>query len=242
MLIYPAIDLKDGACVRLLQGRAEDATVYGRDPAAMARRWAEAGARRLHVVDLDGAFTGEGKNLKAVKAIREAVPALALQLGGGIRTMADVEARFELGVDRVILGTAAIRDPEFAGKCIERFGAAHIVIGIDAKDGIAAAEGWTEASGISATELGKKMAGMGATECVYTDIARDGMLTGPNLNRTKEMIEATGLHIVASGGMSSLDDLTNCAALGCAGAILGKALYDGRINLRDALALTGCEA
>ncbi len=235
MLIYPAIDMKDGRCVRLLQGRAEDATVYGDDPAAMAVKWAEAGAKRLHVVDLDGAFTGESRNVEAVSRIREAVPGVLLQLGGGIRAMRDIEDRLKRGVHRVILGTAAIKNPGLAGEAVKEFGAAHIVVGIDAKDGVAAAHGWTEASGVNAVELGQKMFDLGVTQCVYTDIARDGMLTGPNVERTQEMIMKTGLNVIASGGMSRMEDLTACAEIGCAGSIVGKAMYDGRIDIAQAI-------
>ena len=235
MLLYPAIDIKNGQCVRLLQGRAQDATIYGDDPVAMARRWAELGARRLHVVDLDGAFTGQGQNLQAVASICKALPHVAVQLGGGIRTIADIQARLDFGVSRVILGTILIDNPDFAQEAILRFGPEHLVAGIDAKDGIAATRGWVEASGLPAVELGKQLYAAGFRHCVYTDIARDGMLTGPNIPRTKEMLEQTGLSIIASGGMSCLEDLAACHALGCSGAILGKALYDGRIDLAESI-------
>jgi len=235
MLIYPAIDIKNGQCVRLLQGRAEDSTIYGSDPCAMARRWAEAGAKRLHIVDLDGAFTGAGQNTEAIARIAKEQPQLVLQLGGGIRTLSDVEHRLQLGISRVILGTAAIENPALAGEAVKEFGAEHIVVGIDAKDGIAAAKGWVEASGVSAVELGKRMADLGVLHCVYTDIARDGMLCGPNFARTGEMLKETGLAVIASGGMSCMEDLAGCEKIGCAGAIVGKAMYDGRIDIKEAI-------
>ncbi len=235
MKLYPAIDIKDGKCVRLLQGRADDATVYGDDPVQMAKKWERAGVKRLHIVDLDGAFSGKGANLKVIARIREAVPDIMLQLGGGIRSLADIKHRLDLGIDRIILGTIAVREPETTAEAVRRFGGGKIVAGIDARDGMAAVSGWVEATDVSAVELGKRLYAAGIRVCVYTDIARDGMLSGPNLKRTREMIEETGLEIIASGGVSSIDDLKACAQIGCAGAIVGKAMYDGRIDISEAI-------
>jgi len=234
MKLYPAIDMKNGKCVRLLQGREADVTVYGDDPAQMARRWASAGAKRLHLVDLDGAFSGEGKNLESIARVREAVPELTLQLGGGIRTIGDMERRFALGIDRIILGTIAVEQPDLVKEAVARW-PGRIIAGIDAKNGMATVRGWVEETNVTAVELGKRLFGFGIRECIYTDISRDGMLTGPNLTQTRQMIEQTGLSIIASGGMSCMEDLDNCLNTGCAGAILGKALYDGRIDLKTAL-------
>lgn len=234
MLAYPAIDIKDGKCVRLLQGRAEDSTVYGR-PADMAARWVAAGAKRLHVVDLDGAFSGEGRNIAAIREIIAAANGMPVQLGGGIRSMRDIEERLELGVARVILGTAAILDFDMVRQAAERY-PNRIVAGIDARDGMAAVKGWTEVTDVSAAELGIRLKSAGIAECVYTDISRDGMLKGVSLEQTKNMIEKTGLDVIASGGVGSIEDILRCKAMGCCGVILGKALYDGRIDAAEAIA------
>lgn len=235
MRIYPAIDMKDGNCVRLLQGRAQDATVYGTDPAAMALRWIEEGAEFLHVVDLDGAFTGKGKNLEAVGRICKAAGKVPVQLGGGIRTMADVEERLALGVNRVILGTAAISDPEFAAQAAKRF-PGQIVAGIDAKNGFVAVKGWVEVTDVRAVDLAKKLRDMGILTCVYTDISKDGMLQGPNLETTLEMQMQSGMDVIASGGVGSVEDIRALKKLSVHGAITGKALYDGRMTLNEAIA------
>lgn len=236
MRIYPAIDIKDGKAVRLLQGRAEDQTVYADDPAAMATRFAQLGAQYLHVVDLDGAFSGEGKNLAAVARIC-AVSAIPVQLGGGIRSMADVEKRFDIGVTRVILGTAAISDPDFVAKAAARY-PQRIVAGIDAKDGRVAIKGWVEVSDIGALDLAKKLREMGIDTAVYTDISKDGMLAGPNFSATTRMHYESGMDVIASGGVGSLSDIRKLAALGIHGAITGKALYEGRIDLREAIRIS----
>lgn len=240
MILYPAIDIKDGKCVRLLQGRAEDVTVYGDDPALMAERWISAGAQRLHVVDLDGAFTGEGKNLFAVERIVRAAGKVPVQLGGGIRSLADIERRFELGVARVILGTAAISSSGLVEDAALRF-PGRIVAGIDAKDGFVAVRGWVETTRTTALELANRLSEIGVLECVFTDIARDGMLGGVSLEATREMVEKSNLEVIASGGVSSLEDLENCRAIGCSGAIIGKAMYDGRIDLAEAIRLIKTE-
>ncbi len=233
MRIYPAIDIKGGKCVRLLQGRAADETVYGDDPAAMAAAFESAGARFIHVVDLDGAFSGDAKNLDAVRRIVQAV-SIPIQLGGGVRSMEAVEERLEMGVNRVILGTAALTDAAFAEEAAKRY-PKRIVAGIDASNGFVAVKGWTEISGETALSLAKKLRALGLDTVIYTDIARDGTLSGPNLPATREMADS-GMKIIASGGVGKLDDLFALEKLGVSGAIVGKAIYDGRVDLREALA------
>jgi len=238
MIIYPAIDLKDGQCVRLVQGRAEDKTVYSDSPEKAAAAFARMGAGYLHVVDLDGAFSGSPKNAAAIAAIAAAVN-IPFQVGGGLRSMDDVKMMLELGAARVIIGTKAVKSPDFLKELLEQFGTEKIVLGIDARDGMAAVEGWVQTSSISAVQLGRDMKKIGAELCVYTDISRDGLLSGPNLQAIREMAEQTGLKIIASGGVSSLENINDLKALeksGVAGAIIGKALYDGKIDLTEALA------
>ncbi len=237
MTILPAIDLKEGRCVRLLQGRKEDETVYSDDPAAMARRWQDEGATYLHLVDLDGAFEGASRNLSAVKDILKAVT-IPVELGGGLRSLDAVARLLSLGLDRVILGTVAVREPEVVGEAVVRFGPERVVVGIDAKGGQVAVEGWAETTGVSAADLALRMKGLGVRRVVYTDIATDGMLAGPNLEATKALAVETGLKVIASGGISSVDDLRRAAALepfGVDGVIVGKALYEGRVDLREAI-------
>ena len=241
MTILPAIDLKEGRCVRLLQGRKEDETVYSDDPAAMARRWQDEGATYLHLVDLDGAFEGASRNLAAVARIRESVT-IPVELGGGLRSLGAVSRLLSLGLDRVILGTVAVREPDVVQAAVERFGPERIVVGIDAKGGQVAVEGWAETTGVSAVGLALRMKGFGVRRVIYTDIATDGMLAGPNLSATRELAVATGMRVIASGGISSLDDLRRVAALepsGVEGVIVGKALYEGRVDLREALRALG---
>ncbi|HPF43881.1 MAG TPA: 1-(5-phosphoribosyl)-5-[(5-phosphoribosylamino)methylideneamino]imidazole-4-carboxamide isomerase [Syntrophomonadaceae bacterium] len=238
MIIYPAIDLKDGQCVRLIQGRAEDKTVYSDSPARTAAAFAKMGAGYLHVVDLDGAFSGSPRNDAAIAAIAEAVK-IPFQVGGGLRSTEDVKRILKLGAARVIIGTKAVKNPDFLKELLDQFGAEKIVLGIDARNGMAAVEGWVETSAVSAVQLGIDMKKIGAELCVYTDISRDGLLSGPNFGAIKEMAEKTGLKIIASGGVSSLENITDLKALepcGVAGAIIGKALYDGKIDLAAALA------
>ena len=234
MILFPAIDIKQGKCVRLIQGRAEDQTIYGDDPAAMARRWASEGAEYLHVVDLDGAFTGTAANLEAVERIVRAV-SIPVQLGGGIRCMEDVERRLELGVARCILGSAAISDPAFAKRAAQKY-PGRIVAGIDAKDGKVAAKGWVEQSDVTPEELGVRLVDMGIGIAVYTDISRDGMLTGPNIEATLALQNQTGMQVIASGGVSCLADIKALKQVGAYGVITGKAIYDGRLNVKEALA------
>lgn len=237
MIVYPAIDIKNGKCVRLLQGRLQYETVYGDDPAQMAQSFAAQGAKRLHVVDLDGAFSGKGANLDAVARIVKSVN-IPVQLGGGIRSMADIERRVSLGVKRLIIGTAAVTDPEFVALAVKRFPGL-IIAGIDAKNGYVAVKGWVEESKLTAVELGKRLYDLGIAECVFTDISKDGMLQGPSIEATRHMIESSGLDVIASGGISSVDDLLKCKLIGCTGAIVGKAVYDGRIDIAEAVA--ACE-
>ena len=239
MLVLPAIDLKDGKCVRLLEGRLDKQTVYSENPADTARRWQQLGAEYLHVVDLDGAFAGAPQNLAAIKEIAAAVN-IPVQLGGGIRDVHTVEMLLDLGISRVILGTAAINRPEMIKEAVVKFGSEKIVIGIDARDGKVAVQGWVEEADITAEKLAVQMKKLGVKRVVFTDIKRDGTLKGPNLEATGELARAAGLKVIASGGVSSLDDLRRIKALeqhGVEGAIIGKALYDGAVDFQQALAV-----
>ena len=238
MILFPAIDLKDGACVRLVRGDMASATVFNRDPAAQARHFAAAGFTWLHIVDLDGAFAGRSQNGAAVAAIRNAVD-LPIQLGGGIRDRAAIERWLALGIDRVVLGTAALRDPEL----VRDAAAAHpgrIVVGIDARDGQVAVEGWVEKTELGVVEIGHRYADCGVAAIVYTDIARDGVLCGVDAKAVADVARRVRLPVIASGGVASLDDiaaLKACEADGIAGVICGRALYDGRIDPAAALRL-----
>lgn len=237
MKIYPAIDILGGKAVRLRQGRAAEATVYG-DPVDMAARWARSGATWLHIVDLDGAFAGEPKNTAALREIRAALPELKIQVGGGIRNAASVETLMSAGIDRVILGTAAVNDQDFVKSAIYSY-ADRIAIGIDARNGMVQVAGWTADSRIGAIELARKLEALGARLVIYTDIARDGVLVGPNVDATLELITSTTLSVIASGGMSSIEDVQRLAELDHSrldGVIIGKALYEGRFQLEEALA------
>lgn len=234
MRIYPAIDIQGGRCVRLLQGRAQDATVYGGDPAQMAKRWVKDGAEYLHVVDLDGAFSGQGKNGQAVRGICVAAGDVPVQLGGGIRSMADIEERFSWGVTRVILGTAAISNPALVREAAQKY-PGKIVAGIDARDGRVAVQGWVSLTDADPIELGQKLRECGVPTCVYTDISKDGMLSGPNVEATCLLAQTTGLDVIASGGISSLADIQKLADSGIGGAIIGKALYDRQFSLAQAI-------
>lgn len=237
MIIYPAIDLKEGHCVRLVQGRAEDKTVYSQNPARVARGFEEQGAAFLHVVDLDGAFEGRPANLEAIRAIAGAI-SIPFQVGGGLRTMENVLTLLKAGAHRVIIGTRAVKAPEFIAELVARFGPERIVLGIDARDGMVATEGWVETSALKATELGRRMKELGIVNAVYTDVSRDGLLQGPNIESIRDMALKTGLKIIASGGVSSLENirqLKGMEGLGVSGAIIGKALYEGKIILGEAL-------
>lgn len=239
--LIPAIDLLGGACVRLSQGRYDAATVYERDPAVQAERFAAHGIRRLHVVDLDGAKAGRPVNAAAVAAIVEAVDEIPVQLGGGIRSLVAIELALGSGVDRVVLGTVALREPELVREAARSF-PGRIVVGIDARDGRVAVQGWEEASDCSAIDLARRFEDAGVAALVHTDIARDGMLEGPNLAATAELADAVGIPVILSGGVSSEEDLVralDCPGRGLAGAIVGRALYTGAVELGSALARIG---
>ena len=237
MIIIPAVDIKDGKCVRLLQGRMEDATVYSSSPREMALRWQREGAEILHIVDLNGAFEGRGVNDSAVREIVERMDMMT-ELGGGVRDMARIDSLLALGIGRVILGTVAVENPDLVRAAIDKHGPEKIVVGIDAKNGVAATRGWATDGGRPAVELGRAMKALGVERVVYTDIARDGMLTGPNIPETERMARETGIRIIASGGVSSLDDiraLKRIEASGVDSVITGKAIYEGKLDLRAAI-------
>jgi len=236
MLIIPAIDLKAGKCVRLLQGREDAVTVYSDDPASTARLWESCGAKLLHVVDLDGAFTGDQKNLEAVRKIRASV-AMELEVGGGIRDLKKIEELLGLGIDRIILGTVAIEKPELVNEACRRF-PGRILVGIDARDGKVAVKGWVEVTSVDAKTLAKEAEKNGAAGIIYTDISTDGMMTGPNLSAMEEMVKTVSIPLIASGGVSSLEDIRNLMGIkGLWGVITGKAIYSGRLDLREAIKL-----
>lgn len=233
MRIYPAIDIKDGNCVRLLRGSFSDVTVYGDNPAEMARKWEELGGEFIHVVDLDGALKGHGVNAEAIKSICDAVN-VPVQTGGGIRTMADIEAKLLCGINRVIIGTKAVSDAEFVKEVVKKYGD-KIVIGIDAKDGMVAIEGWEKTSEYTAVEFAKKMVDIGVKTIIYTDIATDGTLMGPNVDAMSEMVKATGIDIIASGGIGSIEHIKSLVPTGVEGVITGRALYTGNVELPEAI-------
>jgi len=239
MLVIPAIDLKEGKCVRLEQGLMDKDTVFNDNPAAQARAWQDQGAEMLHIVDLDGAFAGEPKNRAAIEAIVKAIT-IPSQLGGGIRDIETIEAYLALGISRVIIGTAAQRNPELVKAACARF-PGQIVVGIDAKNGMVAVQGWAEVTDITAVDLARKFEDCGVAAIIYTDISRDGMLQGPNLEATRALAEAVSIPVIASGGVSSLKDIENLMAIeasGITGVITGKAVYTGAIKLAEAVALT----
>jgi phosphoribosylformimino-5-aminoimidazole carboxamide ribotide isomerase len=238
MILYPAIDLKDGQCVRLQQGLMDKATVFNLDPAAQARAFAEQGFHSIHVVDLNGAFEGRPVNAEAVSAILAAVQ-IPVQLGGGIRTLDSISLWIERGVARVILGTAAVRDPALVRQACARF-PGKIAVGIDAKDGKVAVQGWAETSELSAVELARRFEDTGVSAIIYTDIGRDGMLTGLNLDATAEIARAVKIPVIASGGLAGIEDVKRLISpryAMIAGAIAGRALYDGRLDPKEALEL-----
>ena len=238
MIIFPAIDLKAGQVVRLAEGDMDRATVYGDDPAAQAVLFAEAGAQFLHVVDLDGSFAGRAENRGAVEAILEAFPG-HVQLGGGIRNAAAVEGWFDLGVARVVMGTAALKDPQFV-KDMARDWPGGIVVAVDARDGMVATEGWAEVSDVSIIDMARRFEDAGVAAVLFTDIGRDGMLTGCNIEATVDLARRTDLPVIASGGVKGLDDihvLSLHAHEGIEGVITGRALYDGRLDLTAAIAM-----
>jgi phosphoribosylformimino-5-aminoimidazole carboxamide ribotide isomerase len=240
MIIFPAIDLRRGRCVRLRQGDPAAETVFGDDPAAMARHWAELGAQWLHVVNLDGALGDQGPdalNWQRLAEIRAAV-ALPIQFGGGLRTLDDVAWALDLGATRIVLGTAAVQRPELAAAAVQRFGAEAIVAGLDAREGMVATHGWQAASDLHVHDLGRQLRQAGALRAVYTDIARDGMLSGVDAEGSAELARQTGLRVIASGGVRDLADIRRLKALemdGIEGVIVGQAIYTGSLDLRQAI-------
>ena len=236
MIIFPAIDLKDGVCVRLMQGDPERRTVYGTDPVAVARRWQAEGAEWLHIVDLDGAFASNPKNRRVILEIAAALD-IPIQVGGGIRTLEVIEGYLEAGIARVILGTIACTEPDFLALACDRF-PDRIALGLDARDGKAAVRGWRETTSIEVLTLAAAVQQLALTAIIYTDIQRDGMQSGVNLEATRRLLEATAIPVIASGGVAGIDDLTALlplVPLGLAGVITGKALYTGALTLKDAL-------
>jgi phosphoribosylformimino-5-aminoimidazole carboxamide ribotide isomerase len=236
MLIIPAIDLKEGKCVRLEQGLMDKATVYSDDPATTAKHWEAQGAELLHVVDLNGAFAGAPKNLDAIKAIRAAVR-MPIEVGGGIRDMAVIRSLVSIGIDRIILGTAAIENPSFVREACGEF-PGKIIVGIDAREGLVAIKGWAEVTKVKAVDLAKQMQDYGVIAIIYTDIKRDGMLSGPNIEATKALAEALHIPVIASGGVHTLKDIENLMAVrysGVSGVITGKAIYSGSLDLKEAV-------
>ncbi len=232
MQLYPAIDMLSGQAVRLRQGKREDVTVFG-DPVEMAQRWRNQGATWLHLVDLTAAFEGKTAHLPLIRQV-VATFSGQVELGGGLRTMEDIALRVEAGVARCIIGTAAIENPALVKEACREF-PGKIAVGLDAKDGLVATRGWVETSTLTAVEVARRMRDMGVETIIYTDISRDGMMQGPNLPATKHLIEETQMQVIASGGVSSLADLRQLRQAGCAGAILGRAMYEGAFTLEDAL-------
>ncbi len=232
MLLIPAIDLKDGRCVRLRQGRMEDETVFSDDPVQVAGRWVAEGARRLHLVDLNGAFAGEPVNGDAIRAIAAAYPELPIQVGGGIRDEATIAAYLQAGVRFCIIGTQAVKEPEFVSRACRAF-PGHVIVGLDAREGLVAIEGWAEVTAHRVDELSRRFEDDGVTAIVYTDIGRDGMLTGPNVEATKALADAISIPVIASGGITDLNDvraLCVVAGSGIMGAITGRAIYEGTLD------------
>jgi len=239
MLLIPAIDLKDGHCVRLKQGDMDQSTTFGEDPAAMARKWVDAGARRLHLVDLNGAFAGKPKNYAAIKAIlKEVGSEIPVQLGGGIRDLDTIEKYIDGGLRYVIIGTAAVKNPGFLKDACSAFGG-HIIVGLDAKDGKVATDGWSKLTGHEVVDLAKKFEDWGVESIVYTDIGRDGMLTGINIEATVKLAQALTIPVIASGGLGSMQDIENLCAVeneGIEGVICGRAIYSGDLDFAAAQA------
>ncbi|MFO7611737.1 MAG: 1-(5-phosphoribosyl)-5-[(5-phosphoribosylamino)methylideneamino]imidazole-4-carboxamide isomerase [Clostridia bacterium] len=232
MIIYPSIDILDGKCVRLSQGRYDKVTVYSDDPAGFALKWAFAGARYIHVVDLDGARSGLPVNDSVIRKIAGEA-GIPVQAGGGIRTMERIRELVDMGISRVVLGTAAVKKPGFAAEAVSVYGD-KIAVGIDARDGFVATDGWESKSGYKAVEFAMEMENAGVGTIIYTDISRDGMMSGPNLDAMHAMVDAIGCAVIASGGVACLEDVIALAGTGVAGVISGKALYEGRLNLFEA--------
>jgi phosphoribosylformimino-5-aminoimidazole carboxamide ribotide isomerase len=235
MILYPAIDIRGGRCVRLIEGDFDRETAYDSDPSAAARRWVDTGADWLHIVDLDGAVEGRPINREAIARIRASVD-VSIQLGGGLRQLTDLEDAFATGVDRAILGTVALRDPELVISAVARWGD-RVAVALDARDGRLATDGWLGQSDTRAVEVAQRLAQRRVRHFIYTDIRRDGTLSGPNLEGLSELVEKVESDVIASGGIASLDDIKAAANVGATGAIIGRALYDGRVDLADALAL-----
>ena len=233
--VIPAIDLKSGRCVRLYQGDYQRETVYSDDPCSVALGWQEQGAPRLHLVDLDGAVEGRPANLEIITAIVGAL-SIPVQVGGGIREFGAAEALLEAGAERVVIGTAAVRNPSLVSQLCQIYGSQRVVVAVDARDGRVAIEGWTEYASVDAETLGKSMAELGVLRLLYTDIARDGTLTEPNLQANAQLVESTGLAVLASGGIASLQHIRRLADTGVEGVIVGRALYTGDIKLAEAIA------
>jgi phosphoribosylformimino-5-aminoimidazole carboxamide ribotide isomerase len=234
MLIIPAIDLQDGKCIRLLQGRKEEVTVYSDDPVSMAKHWAGHGAEMLHIVDIDGAFTGLQKNVDVIVQVRKAVD-IPIQLGGGIRSIDRIERLVSFGIDRVIIGTAAAENGEMFREACARF-KGKVAVGVDARDGKVAVKGWEELTGWDAVGFARHMEAEGASAVIYTDISRDGMLSGPNVDAMAVMVDALTVPVIASGGVSGIDDIRSLLTIdGLHGVITGKALYAGTLDLKEAI-------
>ncbi|MDH3342698.1 MAG: 1-(5-phosphoribosyl)-5-[(5-phosphoribosylamino)methylideneamino]imidazole-4-carboxamide isomerase [Gammaproteobacteria bacterium] len=235
MLLIPAIDLKDGQCVRLRQGKMEDSTVFSDDPVAMAGRWVEAGTKRLHIVDLDGAFAGKPKNAGVIKEIASAYPDIDIQIGGGIRDDETIAAYLDAGVRYVIIGTQAVKDPHFVNEVCAEF-PTHIIVGLDAKDGKVAVDGWSKLSKHDVIDMAQRFEADGVEAIVYTDISRDGMMQGVNVEATVKLAQAVNIPVIASGGITNMDDIKALSAVedeGIMGAITGRAIYDGSIDLAE---------
>jgi len=239
VLLIPAIDLKDGRCVRLRQGRMDDETIFSDDPVEMAGRWVEAGARRLHLVDLNGAFAGEPVNGGVIRAIAEAFPDLPIQVGGGIRNEQILGAYLEAGVDYGIIGTAAVKQPEFVAQACKSF-PGHVIVGLDAREGMVAVDGWATVTDFQVEDMARRFEQNGVSAIVYTDIGRDGMLSGPNVEATEALARAISIPVIASGGITDMKDieaLCAVAASGISGAITGRAIYEGTLDFAEGQAL-----
>ena len=244
MLLIPAIDLKDGQCVRLRQGKMEDSTVFSDDPVAMAGRWVEAGTKRLHIVDLDGAFAGKPKNAGVIHDIASAYPDIDIQIGGGIRDDDTIAAYLDAGVRYVIIGTQAVKEPHFVSEVCAEF-PTHIIVGLDAKDGKVAVDGWSKLSKHDVIDMAQRFENDGVSAIVYTDISRDGMMQGVNVEATVKLAQAVKIPVIASGGITNMDDIKALSAVedeGIMGAITGRAIYDGSIDLAECQAWLDSQA
>lgn len=233
MQIYPAIDIIDGKAVRLSQGKFDDVTVFNDSPADVAKEWVDAGATYIHIVDLDGARYGKTFVIDIIKNIKSKYD-IKIETGGGVRTMKDIDDRIDAGASRVIIGTAAVKNPDLVKEAVKKYGDM-IAVGVDAKNGMVAVSGWEEVSDITAVDLCLKMKSYGINTIIYTDISKDGMMSGPNIESTEELIEKTGMDIIASGGVTDMDDIENVDNINAAGVIIGKALYNGALNLGDVI-------